>query len=273
MGRALWFRGFPLPRIYDWDLKEGFFLLEDLGEGRLAEIVGASPAEIPVLYPKAISLLARLHEKGLEALGPAITSLNPPYDARFAREREWEYFLKALKIARKPIPLPPGLQAEGELLTSMASATDRPVFIHRDFQSRNLIARDGEIYLIDWQGGRRGPALYDLASFLLDPYVSLNDAEIALFFRAYAEERSLPLEESRERFIAVAVARLLQTVGAYAFLSAERGLAGYRAFIPKALKRILATLDKTPRSADFKLLRAVTRQFLDNLEEESPCAP
>ena len=49
--------------------------------------------------------------------------------------------------------------------------------MHRDFQSQNIILREGQAYLIDFQGMRPGLAEYDLASLLYDPYVSLTNAE------------------------------------------------------------------------------------------------
>ena len=64
------------------------------------------------------------------------------------------------------------------------------VLVHRDFQSQNIILRNGQAYLIDFQGMRPGLAEYDLASLLHDPYVRLTEAERAgllEFYRATAE--------------------------------------------------------------------------------------
>ena len=63
-------------------------------------------------------------------------------------------------------------------LAEIANRLDRlpRVLVHRDFQSQNIIVRNGQAYLIDFQGMRPGLAEYDLASLLFDPYVDLSEA-------------------------------------------------------------------------------------------------
>ena len=65
IGRHLWFEGLPLPRIQDYDIENGFFLLDDLGDLHLAD--STEPGRY---YPLAVELLARLHRQGLEGFSP-----------------------------------------------------------------------------------------------------------------------------------------------------------------------------------------------------------
>ena len=67
----------------------------------------------------------------------------------------------------------PELERPFNHLAEMASSAEGNFFIHRDFQSRNILVSQGRIGVIDWQGGRLGPLEYDLASLLIDPYVSI----------------------------------------------------------------------------------------------------
>ena len=92
------------------------------------------------------------------------------------------------------------------------------VLVHRDFQSQNIIIRQGQAYLIDFQGMRPGLAEYDLASILYDPYVHLTGserAELRQFYRSTAEVNDPVFDE---RFRLCAMQRIMQALGAYAFL-------------------------------------------------------
>ena len=92
-------------------------------------------------------------------------------------------------------------------------------FMMRDFQSRNVMVKDGEPYLIDYQGGRRGPAAYDIASFLWQAKAAYPTELRERLTDVYVDEarRYGPLDAGllREQVMEMALIRTLQVLGAY----------------------------------------------------------
>ena len=104
--------------------------------------------------------------------------------------------------------------------------------VHRDFQSQNLLVKDGKIYLIDFQGLRRGRQEYDLASLIFDPYLDHTAAErekLLDLWEDLADERP-----SETLFHECAAQRLMQALGAYGKILKTRGDEWYRPHIATA---------------------------------------
>ncbi|MBW1713185.1 MAG: phosphotransferase, partial [Deltaproteobacteria bacterium] len=139
-------------------------------------------------------------------------------------------------------------------------------FLHRDFQSRNIIIQDSppgsrQVRIIDFQGGRLGPPGYDLASLLIDPYVGLSSAEQAALFEGYldlAAGRGVVDEKSfRQDYPVLALFRNLQMLGAFAYLSRVKGRPGFAWHIPAALAS-LRSLVARPQFDACSALRELT---------------
>src|SRR5215472_5028568 len=131
----------------------------------------------------------------------------------------------------------PALQEIADRLASFPR-----VLVHRDFQSQNIIMRNGQAYLIDFQGLRPGLAEYDLASLLYDPYVHLTEAERADLI-AYYDERQAPNGmvingDFDFKLRLCAMQRLMQALGAYGFLGLVKGHKHFLKNIPTALKSL-----------------------------------
>ena len=116
--------------------------------------------------------------------------------------------------------------------------------MHRDFQSQNIIVRNGQAHLIDFQGMRPGLAQYDLASLLYDPYVDLSDAERAELIEHYCRQK--PSNDFGKILRLCAMQRLMQALGAYGFLGLVKGHKAFLQYIPKALallRQVIARID------------------------------
>ncbi|MCS7245044.1 MAG: aminoglycoside phosphotransferase family protein [candidate division WOR-3 bacterium] len=100
-------------------------------------------------------------------------------------------------------------------------------FMHRDFQSRNIVIKDGKIRVIDFQNAHIGPKLYDLTSLLMDPYVNLDYKSIREYFNYYNDEY--------EKFLRVSIQRTAQVCAAYKKLSKTKEF--FKQFISIALDR------------------------------------
>ncbi len=124
------------------------------------------------------------------------------------------------------------------------------VLVHRDFQSQNIIIRDGQAHLIDFQGMRPGVSKYDLASLLYDPYVHLTETERAELFdvyRTFRERAGWPLRvDDEEIFRLCAMQRLMQALGAYGNLGLVRGNKSFLNYIPTALASLRSILTAIP---------------------------
>ena len=114
------------------------------------------------------------------------------------------------------------------------------MLVHRDFQSQNIIIRDQQAYLIDFQGMRFGLAEYDLASLLYDPYVKVSAAERKKLLGFYRTEAGVTDPDFAEKFQFCAMQRLMQALGAYGFLGLVKG---HKHF----LKHVAAAMDSLQR--------------------------
>jgi hypothetical protein len=110
------------------------------------------------------------------------------------------------------------------------------VLVHRDFQSQNILMRNGQAYLIDFQGMRPGLAQYDLASLLYDPYVDLSEAERHELLEHYC--RQTPGADFLRTLKLCAMQRLMQALGAYGFLGLVKGHTHFLDHIPKAVNSL-----------------------------------
>jgi hypothetical protein len=148
-------------------------------------------------------------------------------------------------------------------LYNMAAELGRetPAFVHRDFQSTNILVRNGTCCLIDFQGMRPGRPEYDVASLLYDPYVELPEAMRQRLLRYWVDNRPERLGTFSPRiFQLCAVQRLMQALGAYGYLGLIRGHERFLDFIQPALLRLREILRQVP---ELHQLEEVTRACLE----------
>lgn len=260
-------RGLPTPLIQAYDPGRGLFLMQDFGDFSLESVIKKikEPGLIKRVYKTILKLLLKIQVEGAGDFDPRYCYDTPILDGRFSWERESRYFIEAfLKIylGWKTVPFPVEME-----LKNLALALDREkqrLFLYRDFQSRNIMIWSGGIGLIDFQGGRLGPPQYDLASVLIDPYVTIPftlQEELADFYLQEMSRR-LPVKAKtfRENYEIIAFQRNLQILGAYAFLSRIKGKTYFEEYIPASLmtlkRRIAGELFRP-----FKAVRHLVRDL------------
>jgi aminoglycoside/choline kinase family phosphotransferase len=139
-------------------------------------------------------------------------------------------------------------------------------FMHRDLQSRNIMIHQDEPYFIDFQGGRLGPLQYDLASLLIDPYVNLAEAMQRSLLNYCVKSLSLTKNIDpfafEQCFSYCALARNLQMLGAFGFLSLRKQKPYFKKYIPIALKSLKNRLDQF-KPAEFGQLRLLVDKLMD----------
>ena len=226
--------GLPVPEIYAADESAGVWLVEDLGDttlfaaltaARVAE-PGDFPASMRAAYERVVRLLPRVQVEGARVADFDVAYPRPAFDEQ---SMHWDlnYFkYHFLKLAHIPFS-EQRLENDFGRLAAFLLDTDTTLFLYRDFQSRNIMLRGGEPWLIDYQGGRRGAPHYDIASLLYDAKAAIPDSVRAYLLDVYMDALSafLPVERDafRERFRGYVLIRIMQAMGAY----------GYRGFFER----------------------------------------
>jgi len=263
IGRHLWRVGRFGPEFLAVDQGLGFSLVEDLGTTLLQdEAESAVDRDREDLYKKTVVVLAELHDRGGQGFDPDWCSQTARYDRALILERETGYFISAFIRGYLGMRVDePGLNREFGALAEAALAGTETVLMHRDFQSRNIMIKNGRPRLVDFQGARLGPPGYDLASLIYDPYVRLGDGLQSDILGWYMAARSstgrFDPENLRTALPHLAVCRLLQALGAYGYLSRVKGKTGFERYIPRALSSLDRLLDQGPLNYLPKLRRLV----------------
>ena len=239
------------PKIYHHDAEEGLIWIEDLGERDLFSYRDESWLVRRAFYESALDQAAKLHRVP-ETESRAIRGHLPAeFNAALYLWEQNYFFENCLGRYFKIDEAQLQQMAELPALHEIAERLDRlpRVLVHRDFQSQNIIVRNGQANLIDFQGMRPGLAEYDLASLLYDPYVDLAEterAELLTHYRAVQSEHGRTLDAEFEDTLRLcAMQRLMQALGAYGFLGLVKKHKDFLEYIPAALnslRRIVADL-------------------------------
>ena len=239
-----------VPAILVEDSGLRFFVMEDLG-GRdlLSEVREASERARLRLYRPVIRLAADLHGRVTRAAQrtPSLP-LQPAFGPdlwRWERELFATHFLGS--HGRRLAGSTPG--EASVILEELAEVANRlltapPVLVHRDFQSTNVMLTPRGPGLIDFQGMRLGPAAYDLASLLADPYVGLREETQRALIDAYVDVTGDTA--TRDVLPYAAIQRLAQALGAYGRLGAKAETRRFLAFIPPALRMLAQYAAQVP---------------------------
>ncbi|MFO7785420.1 MAG: aminoglycoside phosphotransferase family protein [Thermodesulfobacteriota bacterium] len=246
IGNHLRAQGAPVPEIFQWDLEAGLFLVEDMGDVRLQDALstGNHPQG---LEEDVLTALFNMQVRGADGFDPAWCCQTARYDRECMRQFESNYFRDAFLSRYLGLDLSPHeLDPSFDRLASAASRADARFFLHRDFQSRNVLVTGGGPSFLDWQGGRMGPLGYDLASFLIDPYTALPESHQDRLYRFYVEmlhdHDPSQTQSFEETYPYLAVQRNLQILGAFGFLARVREKPFFEAFIPAAALSLLGLL-------------------------------
>ncbi|MDR0756264.1 MAG: phosphotransferase [Tannerella sp.] len=219
-------KGLPVPEVYCLSADRLFYLQEDLGDMLLFHAIEKGrwscvfDEDERLLLRKTITMLPRIQVVGAEGFDFAQCYPQPAFDSRSIL---WDLnyfkycFLKATGMDFQENRLEDDFGRMCETLLEDETST----FLYRDFQSRNVIIRDGEPYFIDFQGGRRGPVYYDVASFLWQAKASYPPALRESLLNDYigALQQYMPVDGTnfRRRLRHFVLFRTLQVLGAYGF--------------------------------------------------------
>jgi len=263
--RALRGADLPVPEIYAADEGLGIWLEEDLGDTTLFAALaaarsaagGAFPAQVLASYERVVDLLPRFQADGARAVD---FTLACPREAFDAQSMLWDlnYFkYHFLKLAHVPFH-EQRLENDFHRLVGHLLAADTGYFLYRDFQSRNIMLREGRPWFVDYQGGRRGAAQYDVASLLYDAKADLPESVRAHLLERYLDAFARHTGGDPARFLesypGYVLIRIMQAMGAY----------GYRGFFERK-PRFLESVPYAARNVA-RLLEAGLPVALPELE-------
>lgn len=241
--------GVPVPQVFGQYRPYRVVLLEDVGDQHLYDIVLAKKdfALVRSLYYQALEALVALQIKGRQGFDLRCCWGSRYYNFEVMIQQEALYFLNSLCRDYLAIQVDLSL-VEADMVAIARQAAREPAdfLLHRDFQSRNLMVKDGNIHIIDFQGARLGPLGYDLASLLIDPYTNLTLADqqelLAYYLELVAQQLDIDSQSFQRGYYYLAIQRNLQILGAFAFLSQQKGKVFFDQFITPALQSLLRLL-------------------------------
>jgi aminoglycoside/choline kinase family phosphotransferase len=237
----------PVPEIYAEDLNHGAYLEEDLGDITLFEFLsknrrgGTIAAQVVEAYRKVVAVLPRFQ---VEASRDLDYSVCYPISSFDRQSITWDlnyfkyYFLRLAGIPFNE----QAIEDDFSRLTDFLLSAPRDYFLYRDFQSRNIMLRDGQPFFVDYQGGRKGALQYDIASLLYDAKADLPPELRQQLFDHYLDALAAFLPVDREAFTrhyhAYVYVRIMQALGAYGFRGFYERKAHFLQSVPYALKNL-----------------------------------
>ncbi len=244
--------GLPVPEIYAEDLDQGAYLEEDFGDTTLFEFVSKNRAgeqiapEAVAAYRRVVEILPRFQIEAGRDLDYTVCYPRSTFDAQSIA---WDlnyfkyYFLRLAGIPFNE----QSLEDDFVRLTNFLLGTETDYFLYRDFQSRNIMLRDGNPFFLDYQGGRKGALQYDIASLLYDAKADLPPQLRHQLLDHYLDQLGCCIKAKREEFLRYyypyVYVRIMQALGAYGFRGFYERKSHFLQSVPYALKNVRWLLD------------------------------
>jgi N-acetylmuramate 1-kinase len=259
-------RGVDVPALYGEDTGRGWVLLEDLGDDTLASFLGAQPGEREAMYRRAVTDLASA-QSALATLpgGSVVASREFDHDLllwEIHHFREWALEARGVSLSAADRAL---YDAIAERLAARIASWPRS-FVHRDYQSRNLMVRaDRRLCWVDFQDALLGPRVYDLVALLNDSYQQFEPAFVQARLDDFARERGLSADDrgllGRE-FELVTVQRKLKDAGRFVFIDRVRSNPAFLPYVEPTIAKVRASLARLRDDADMRAMDELLARVL-----------
>jgi aminoglycoside/choline kinase family phosphotransferase len=272
-GRTFRDGGLSVPEIYCTARDDGSYLLEDLGDETLLERIitaGGFNADIISLYGKAVDSLLKFQVDTVKKIDFNLCyqfnefgNENIDYDINYFTERFLKVFYRGKIDAEK-------LNKDLNFMKQKILELPRDYFLYRDFQSRNIMLKGNDLYFIDFQSGRKGALLYDLASLLYDAKAevpqNVREELVDYYLNEAGKNVTIEKEKYKMYFWYFAMVRILQALGAYGYVGIVKGRSKFLESIPYALNNINFILSNRVESVELHYLKKI---FLELLNENN----
>ncbi len=239
--------GLPVPEVFAVSSDLTKYLQEDLGDTTLFDFLSNTREKegfsenIVAQYKKVLNELPRIQIRGGKELDYSVCYPRAAFDKQ---SMMWDlnyfkyYFLKLAKIHFDE----QSLEDDFQVFTDYLLSADSDFFLYRDFQSRNVMLKDDNVFFIDYQGGRQGALQYDLASLLYDGKADIPQSIRTQLFNFYLNELQKYIAVNEAEFTAYfkgfVLIRIMQAMGAYGFRGFYEKKEHFLKSIPFALKNL-----------------------------------
>lgn len=259
-------RGVAVPRVLADGSHQGWLLVEDLGDDTLANYLLRSPGEREAIYRDAVRDLARAQRSLAELTEGSVVRRRAFDEDLLLQEihhfREWALEARGHALSADDRAL---FDAIATRLARRIAGWTRG-FVHRDYQSRNLMVVDGpKLVWIDFQDALLGPRVYDLVALLNDSYQTFDRAFIEARLDEFAAEMGYNADERRElgrEFDLVTVQRKLKDAGRFVYIDRVRRDPSFLRFVEPTIARVRGSLDRLTDDEDMRSLRAIIDRTL-----------
>lgn len=265
----------PIPKFYAWDEENKLMLLEDVGDQHLELYLKDASPELRIsFYKRAIDLLVEMQKKTMpssqsEAAKDCI-AFHRNFDETLLNW-EFDHFLEYGIEDRFQIKIH---ESEKKLFTEITRQISKEIanspyiFVHRDFQSRNLMMKDYQLYILDFQDALMGPQTYDLVSLTRDSYIELSPDSVEKLIDYFLEARQkagIAIGDAaafKKLFYQNTLQRKLKDTGRFQFIKTVKGNASFLVSVPSSLRYIGQAFDKLP---EYESLRKWIGSYVSEL--------
>ncbi len=262
--------GIRVPSIEHICESNGVLILEDLGDETFEQAaLRADADELLGMYGDAVELLVRLQARAEHAPDKNCVAYTRPYEQDLM-QWELEHFYENLVQPCESVLHPEEMHLVHQAFRDLARrmSTYPRGFVHRDFQSRNLMLKSGELVLIDFQDALYGPAGYDLVALLRDSYVVLEQEQVQYLVDRYLDgckQHKLLRPDPDvfwDQFHRLTLLRKLKDAGRFVYFQRTRQDPGYLQYVPVSLRYASSAFD---RLEDLQTCRKVLAKVVPEL--------
>lgn len=269
-------KGVPVPNVYAEGVEGKTYLISDLGETTLFNLLKKRrkktrvfPGSAIELYKKVLEELPRIQ---IEAAADLNYEVCYPRQAFDRQSMMWDlnYFkYYFLKLARVPFD-EQLLENDYQTFCDFLLEAEDGYFLYRDFQSRNVMIYEDQPYFIDYQGGRKGALQYDVASLLYDSKANIPQEIKTLLLHHYVKGLHDHLDFNEPDFLkyfhGFALIRLMQAMGAYGFRGFYERKTEFLQSIPYALRQMKVLIQKIDLPVPISHLYDTLNRMLESKE-------
>lgn len=236
----------PVPNIYDYNSQKGYILEEDLSDKtllmKLSEVKNYD--EELKLYEKIIDSMVKLHQIPLKDVSSS-NLFNEKFDfEKLMSEVDFtiKFFLNH-QLAFKNKKVINSIRSEFEKIVEKI-AKKKMVLTHRDFHSRNIMLKNEELFIIDFQDARLGLPQYDLVSLLEDCYYDLSEHNRSKLIKRYYDATLETIKDQKsfdeflEYYHLMAIQRVFKAIGSFAYIKIIRDDIRYLKYIGFAMEKL-----------------------------------
>ncbi len=260
-----------VPEIFSHEISKHIYLQEDLGDLTLFDFLNTIridktfPDEGIILYKKVLEQLPKFQIAAGSYFDYSVCYPRSSFDKL---SMMWDlnyfkyYFMKLARIKYDEQKL----EDDFIRLTDFLLQAESSYFMYRDFQSRNIMIYNGDVYFIDYQGGRKGPLQYDVASLLFDAKADIPDKIRTELIDHYLQATQQYTKISRDSFYryfyAFVLIRIFQAMGAYGYRGYYEKKEHFLTSIPYAVKNLEWLKDNKSLNIDLPELKKVIDQIV-----------